>query len=96
MTKKPSFCIHAHFYQPPRENPFTGIIPKEPGAAPFSNWNEETLATCYRPNVEERNFSALSFNLGPTLAKWMGDNAPDVLEKIVQEDRLNETLYGIG
>lgn len=96
MTKKPSFCIHAHFYQPPRENPFTGIIPKEPGAAPFSNWNEETLATCYRPNVEERNFSALSFNLGPTLAKWMGENAPEVLEKIVQEDRLNETLYGIG
>lgn len=96
MMNNPSFCIHAHFYQPPREDPFSGIIPDEPGAAPYANWNEKILATCYKPNAEERNYSALSFNLGPTLAKWMAENAPDVLENIAREDRLNETLYGAG
>lgn len=96
MPDKRGFCIHAHFYQPSREDPFTGKIPVEPGAAPYTNWNERVLETCYRPNTEERNFSELSFNLGPTLARWLAENAPDVLERIVQEDALNLTLYGAG
>lgn len=96
MTDKRSFCIHAHFYQPTREDPFTGKIPDEPGAAPYANWNERILATCYQPNAKERNFSELSFNIGPTLTKWMSEHAPEVLEQIVREDRLNETLYGAG
>ena len=96
MPDKRNFCVHAHFYQPTREDPFTGNIPYEPGAAPYANWNERILETCYRPNAQERNFSALSFNIGPTLAKWIAMQAPDVLEKIVQEDRLNTTLYGVG
>lgn len=96
MPDKRGFCIHAHFYQPSREDPFTGKIPDEPGAVPYANWNERILATCYQPNVEERNFSELSFNLGPTLTRWMGENAPEVLEKIVKEDALNLTLYGAG
>ncbi len=96
MTDKRSFCIHAHFYQPTREDPFTGKIPDEPGATPYANWNERIMATCYQPNVKERNFSAMSFNIGPTLTKWMSENEPGVLEQIVQEDRLNETLYGAG
>ena len=96
MPENRAFCIHAHFYQPPREDPFTGKIPEEAGAAPFANWNERILATCYQPNVEERNFSQLSFNLGPTLVEWMSQHAPDVLDRIVQEDALNATLYGTG
>src|SRR5260370_29923840 len=31
-------CIHGHFYQPPREDPFTGRIPHEPGASPYDNF----------------------------------------------------------
>ncbi len=96
MPENREFCVHAHFYQPPREDPFIDKIPVEPGAAPYANWNERVLATCYQPNVEERNFSELSFNLGPTLTGWMGEYAPDVLAKIVQEDVLNTTLYGAG
>ena len=26
-------CMHGHFYQPPREDPFTYQLPDEPGAA---------------------------------------------------------------
>ena len=40
-----AFSIHGHFYQPPREDPLTGIIPQEPGAAPHNNWNERILET---------------------------------------------------
>ncbi|MDD2696243.1 MAG: hypothetical protein PHD58_09990, partial [Anaerolineales bacterium] len=63
--------IHGHFYQPPREDPFSGQIPIEPGAAPFPNWNERIYAECYLPNVELGNFARLSFNIGPTLCAWL-------------------------
>jgi alpha-amylase/alpha-mannosidase (GH57 family) len=68
MGKK-AFCIHGHFYQPPREDPLTEIIPLEKGAAPYSNWNERIVDDCYRPNAEEGNFGNMSFNIGPTLAE---------------------------
>lgn len=96
MINKRSFSIHTHFYQPPREDPNSGAIPDEPGTGPYKNWNENVLETCYRPNVELRNFSRLSFNLGPTLANWMGRAAPEVLERIVNEDEVNQAIYGAG
>ncbi|MCE1254878.1 MAG: hypothetical protein LWX83_15190, partial [Anaerolineae bacterium] len=68
-----AFCVHGHFYQPPREDPLTGNIPLEPGAAPYSNWNERIHDQCYRPNAELGNFEHISFNVGPTLAQWMAD-----------------------
>lgn len=89
-------CIHGHFYQPPRADPVTGNIDDEPGAAPYGNWNERILETCYRPNVELRNFSRISFNIGPTLAQWLERHAKDVLQKIALEDALNVMVYGAG
>ena len=71
QKSKPAFCIHAHFYQPPREDPLTGSIPIEPGATPFNNWNERINDQCYRPNAELGNFGRISFDLGPTLAMWL-------------------------
>src|SRR5260370_6027641 len=44
-------CVHGQFYQPPRENPFIGDIPKENGAEPFDNFNEKITAECYRSNA---------------------------------------------
>jgi hypothetical protein len=55
-----AICIHGHFYQPPREDPISGNIPREPGAAPYNNWNERILAECYRPNAELNNFELLA------------------------------------
>jgi hypothetical protein len=49
-------CVHAHFYQPTREDPLTGKIPQEPGAAPYHDWNEKIFDTCYRPNAELKVF----------------------------------------
>ena len=68
--------IHGHFYQPPRENPWTGIIDPEPGALPFHDWNERIHAECYQPNSEVRivvggaeqivnNYALISFDFGP-------------------------------
>ncbi|MBM2813088.1 MAG: hypothetical protein HW416_3847, partial [Chloroflexi bacterium] len=79
-------CIHGHFYQPPREDPLTGLVPREPGAEPYANFNEKITAECYRPNAELGNFRRLSFDIGPTLATWLSSNAPDVLAAIVESD----------
>ena len=63
-------CIHGHFYQPPREDPWSGEVPNERGAEPYHDFNAKITAECYRPNAELGNFSRISFDLGPTLASW--------------------------
>lgn len=91
-----SLSIHAHFYQPPREDPLTGRIPIEVGAAPFQNWNERIHAECYRPNAELHNFEQISFNVGPTLLAWMAHHDPQTVAKIVAQDAANLRRNGVG
>ena len=77
-------CIHGHFYQPPRENPWLEEIEREESASPFHDWNERIAEECYKPNAAARilddggligalknNYDYLSFNYGPTLLRWM-------------------------
>lgn len=88
--------IHGHFYQPPREDPFTGILPNEPGAAPFANYNEKITEECYRPNAEAGNFEHMSFNLGPTLATWLERAHPDVYQRILASEHRHVQRYGVS
>ena len=91
-----ALCIHGHFYQPPREDPFTGIIPTEPGAAPYKNWNERIHAECYQPNAELGNFENISFNVGPTLFSWLADFDPLTYQRILAQDQANVARFGVG
>src|SRR3954466_2041617 len=96
-----ALVVHGHFYQPPRENPWTETVAQEPSAAPAHDWNERITAECYRPNgwariLDDRgrvvavvdNYAHLSFNVGPTLLSWLEAHAPDVLARMVEGDRL--------
>ena len=74
--------VHGHFYQPPRDDPFTHAMPREHDAGAFHNWNEKILAECYTPNALLGNFERMSFNIGPTLADWMRRAHPRVLDSI--------------
>jgi alpha-amylase/alpha-mannosidase (GH57 family) len=89
-------CIHGHFYQPPREDPFTGLLPVEAGATPFPNFNEKITVECYRPNAEAGNFEALSYDLGPTLAAWLEQAHPDVYQRIIASECLHRQHYGVS
>lgn len=89
-------CVYGHFYQPPREDPFTGKVPQEPGAAPYANFNEKITAECYRPNAEAGNFEYVSFDLGPTLAVWMEQYAPDTYARIIAADQRSVRRTGHG
>jgi alpha-amylase/alpha-mannosidase (GH57 family) len=91
-----AFCVHGHFYQPPREDPLTGEIPIEPGAAPYRNWNERINAQCYRPNAQLGNFERISFNVGPTLMEWMARHDPDTLNLIIDQERKVLEKNGVG
>ncbi|MGC9469075.1 MAG: DUF3536 domain-containing protein [Anaerolineae bacterium] len=93
-TDKPLLCIHGHFYQPPREDPFTGAVRREPSAAPYANWNERITAECYAPNVAAGNFERISFNLGGTLARWMDSQAHDVYSGIVEAAARHRERHG--
>ncbi len=96
----PALIIHGHFYQPPRESPWTGIVEVEPGAAPFHDWNERVHAECYQPNAGVRithpgtgreiivnNYANISFNFGPTLLSWLRDKHPETYAKIIDADQ---------
>ncbi|MCD4752393.1 MAG: DUF3536 domain-containing protein [Anaerolineaceae bacterium] len=96
MIQNLAFCIHGHFYQPPREDPKTGEIPIEPGAFPFQNWNERINNHCYQPNSKLGNFEYISFNIGPTLCDWLVQNDPGTMARIVEQDRTNKKNYGVG
>ena len=89
-------CIHGHFYQPPRDDPFTGHIAREVEAAPYANWNERVTAECYAPNVRAGHFAYLSFNLGGTLAHWLGEHAPDTHDGIVSQERAHFRVRSVG
>ncbi len=97
--RKRFFCIHGHFYQPPRANPWTETIEIEDSAAPYHDWNERICAECYAPNTQARivdgagqvqrminNYEWISFNIGPTLLAWLERHEPRVLEAILEAD----------
>ncbi len=101
-----SVIIHGHFYQPPREDPWTGEVPKQPSAAPHHDWNQRIAEECYGPitsarilddrGKERRRMNALahmSFNFGPTLLSWMEDHVPDVYELVLEADRESCTRF---
>jgi alpha-amylase/alpha-mannosidase (GH57 family) len=89
-------CVHAHFYQPPREDPLSGLIPDEKGAEPFKNWNERIHSECYKPNAELGNFAKVSFNFGPTVLRWMQDYDPVTYRMIIAQERANYERFGVG
>ena len=102
-------AIHGHFYQPPRENPWLGIIETEESASPFHDWNERIAYECYRPNAYARivdskgkiveianNYSSISFNFGPTLFSWLERRAPSVYRKILEADQEGFRRFGHG
>jgi alpha-amylase/alpha-mannosidase (GH57 family) len=89
-------CLHGHFYQPPREDPFTGHIPIEPTATPYANFNEKITTECYRPNALAGNFDAINYDLGPTLATWLEDTYPDVYQRIIFADKKHRAAFGVG
>ena len=93
-------CIHGHFYQPPRENPWLEAIELQDSAYPYHDWNERITVECYAPNSVSRildtegrierlvnNYAKISFNFGPTLLSWLETKAPDVYLAILQADR---------
>ena len=74
--------IHCHFYQPPRENPWTDSVEDEESAFPYRNWNERITKECYSQLV--RCLKSLSHNWGPTLLRWIRCNEPDLYKRIVK------------
>src|SRR2546423_8048729 len=80
-----ALIIHGHFYQPPREDPWTGEVEPEPSAAPYHDWNERIHAECYAANID--NYKNISFNFGPTLLSWLEAHHPDTYLKILAADK---------
>lgn len=108
--KEKDVCIHGHFYQPPRENPWLEEVEIQESAYPYHDWNERVTAECYAPNSVSRimdnqwriiglvnNYSKISFNFGPTLLYWLVNHSPDVYQSILDADNeSSKTFSGHG
>jgi len=100
MNNSPKYvCVHGHFYQPPRENPYLEAVELQDSAYPYHDWNERITAECYAPNAASRitdaenrivklvnNYAHISYNFGPTLLSWMKDQAPNPYQAILEAD----------
>jgi alpha-amylase/alpha-mannosidase (GH57 family) len=99
-------CIHGHFYQPPRENPWLEDIELQDSAYPYHDWNERIAAECYAPNTVSRildgegriigltnNYARMSFNFGPTLLAWMANKTPEIYAAILAADRESQDKF---
>ena len=104
-----ALVVHGHFYQPPRENPWTDEVPREPTAAPFPNWNARIHAECYRANAYARiygpkehvasivnNYAKISFDLGPTLARWLDRHDDQVMRRMREGDADQQARLAAG
>jgi len=101
-------CIHGHFYQPPREDPWMDTIFPEGSAAPARHWNERICAESYAPLAWARRtdgariieimncYEWMSFNFGPTLLTWMQHQAPDIYARVLEGDRASLARLGHG
>lgn len=103
-------CVHGHFYQPPRENPWLESVEMQSSASPYHDWNDRICWECYAPNARARlmdgdgridrivsNYSRISFNFGPTLLSWMKEKQPEIHEAIVMADKkAQERFSGHG
>ena len=102
-------CVHGHFYQPPRENPWLEAIERQDSAHPDHDWNERIAGECYLPNGRSRvlddeehlvalcnNYAKISFNFGPTLLSWMERFAPEAYASVLEGDRLSIERFGHG
>jgi alpha-amylase/alpha-mannosidase (GH57 family) len=101
-----SICIHGHFYQPPRENPWLEAVERQDAVHPYHDWNEKITAECYAPNASSRildkegriarmvsNYAKISFDVGPTLLAWLAKRAPEVYSAILEADRESQKLF---
>lgn len=99
-------CVHGHFYQPPRENPWLDFVELQDSAAPYHDWNERIAAECYEANAASHildsqsrlievvnNYSRMSFNFGPTLMAWLEQYRPEVYRGIQRGDRESLARY---
>lgn len=100
-------CIHGHFYQPPRENPWLEEVELQDSAYPYHDWNVRITEECYRKNATSRildpnrriidivnNYTKMSFNFGPTLLSWLERHETHVYEAILEADQQSQDRFG--
>jgi alpha-amylase/alpha-mannosidase (GH57 family) len=109
MKHSVALVVHGHFYQPPRDNPWVGLIERQDSARPNHDWNERIAAECYTPNAFARildddgriigivnGYEYISFNFGPTLLAWLETHAPPTYRRILEADRRSLEMRGHG
>jgi alpha-amylase/alpha-mannosidase (GH57 family) len=105
-SSKRFICIHGHFYQPPRENPWLETVETQDSAAPYHDWNERVCAESYATNGAARivnnkdqiiriinNYARINFDFGPTLLSWLKENAPRTYRMILDGERRSRRAY---
>src|SRR5579863_2993336 len=105
MDEPRYIILHGHFYQPPRQNPWTGLTASEASAAPFANWNERILSECYAANARahtmdgsvvriRNNYELINFDFGPTLMQWLARHGKSAYRWVLRADIQSQSENG--
>jgi len=99
-------CIHGHFYQPTRLNPWLEAVELQEEAFPHHDWNEKIDAECYTANANAHilnsdkkiidilnNYSKISFNFGSTLLSWLKSNNIRTYSAIIEADHISKDYF---
>ncbi len=89
--------VHTHFYQPPRQNPYTAEVELDYTSKPYDNWNHRIAMECYFPNLYARiydnkgeiieiinNLEYFNLDFGPTLISWIEKKYPHYYQQIIK------------
>ncbi|MBN1354425.1 MAG: DUF3536 domain-containing protein [Candidatus Omnitrophica bacterium] len=103
---KKIICVHGHFYQPPRENPWLEEVEFQDSAYPYHDWNERITDECYAPNAASHIltsdgkladiinvYTKINFDFGPTLLSWLGRHDPTAYKTILDADKKSMELF---
>jgi alpha-amylase/alpha-mannosidase (GH57 family) len=109
VNNRRSVVVHGHFYQPPREDPWTRRVPLQSSAAPYHDWNERVHDECYRAVVAARvldqrgriahvvnTLEWISWDAGPTLLEWLAREAPATYQAFLEADARARARTGHG